>query len=48
MDVDYGCIFDKDGYCIDKGEWENVLFILISVMSYVKFDCVICDVGFKV
>lgn len=48
MDVDYGCIKDQGGKCIDVGEWENVLFILISVMSYVKVDKVICDVGLKV
>ncbi|MCB2135898.1 MAG: DSD1 family PLP-dependent enzyme, partial [Rhodobacteraceae bacterium] len=33
MDADYGRILDKDGQRIDRGEWENALFILTSVMS---------------
>ena len=32
---------------IDKGEWENALFILTSVMSHAKPDKAICDAGLK-
>ena len=27
MDADYGRILDKDGNRIDRGEWENALFL---------------------
>ena len=47
MDADYGRILDKDGRRIDKGEWENALFILTQVMSHVKPDKAICDAGLK-
>jgi 3-hydroxy-D-aspartate aldolase len=47
MDADYGRILDKDGKRIDKGEWENALFILTSVMSHAKADKAICDAGLK-
>jgi len=47
MDADYGRIQDKDGRRIDKGEWENALFILTSVMSHAKPDKAICDAGLK-
>jgi 3-hydroxy-D-aspartate aldolase len=47
MDADYGRILDKDGKRIDKGEWENALFILTSVMSHAKHDKAICDAGLK-
>jgi 3-hydroxy-D-aspartate aldolase len=47
MDADYGRILDKDGQRIDKGEWENALFILTSVMSHAKSDKAICDAGLK-
>ena len=47
MDADYGRILDKDGKRIDKGEWENSLFILTSVMSHAKKDKAICDAGLK-
>ncbi|NBR26856.1 MAG: DSD1 family PLP-dependent enzyme [Betaproteobacteria bacterium] len=47
MDADYGRILDKDGHRIDKGEWENALFILTSVMSHAKPDRAICDAGLK-
>ena len=47
MDADYGRILDKDGNRIDKGEWENSLFILTSVMSHAKPDKAICDAGLK-
>lgn len=47
MDADYGRILDKDGSRIDRGEWENALFILTSVMSHVKADKAICDAGLK-
>lgn len=47
MDADYGRILDKDGKRIDKGEWENALFILTSVMSHAKLDKAICDAGLK-
>jgi 3-hydroxy-D-aspartate aldolase len=38
MDADYGRVLDKRGKRIDKGEWENALFILTSVMSHAKPD----------
>lgn len=47
MDADYGRILDKDGNRIDRGEWENALFILTSVMSHAKPDRAICDAGLK-
>lgn len=47
MDADYGRIQDKDGKRIDKGEWENALFILTSIMSHSKPDKAICDAGLK-
>ena len=47
MDADYGRILDKDGKRIDRGEWENALFILTSVMSHAKADKAICDAGLK-
>ena len=47
MDADYGRILDKDGQRIDRGEWENALFILTSVMSHAKADKAICDAGLK-
>jgi 3-hydroxy-D-aspartate aldolase len=47
MDADYGRILDKNGKRIDKGEWENALFILSSVMSHAKPDKGICDAGLK-
>jgi 3-hydroxy-D-aspartate aldolase len=47
MDADYGRILDKDGNRIDRGEWENALFILTSVMSHVKADKAIVDAGLK-
>ena len=47
MDADYGRILDKDGQRIDRGEWENALFILTSVMSHAKPDKAICDAGLK-
>ena len=47
MDADYGRIHDQDGQRLDKGEWENALFILTSVMSHAKPDKAICDAGLK-
>ncbi len=47
MDADYGRILDENGKRIDKGEWENALFILTSVMSHAKKDKAICDAGLK-
>ena len=47
MDADYGRILDEDGKRIDKGEWENAMFILTSVMSHAKPDKAICDAGLK-
>ena len=47
MDADYGRILDHAGERIDKGEWENALFILTSVMSHAKPDKAICDAGLK-
>ncbi|MDP0929599.1 DSD1 family PLP-dependent enzyme [Paracoccus onubensis] len=47
MDADYGRILDENGKRIDKGEWENAMFILTSVMSHAKSDKAICDAGLK-
>lgn len=47
MDADYGRIHDELGRRIDRGEWENALFILTSVMSHAKPDRAICDAGLK-
>ncbi|AUH63427.1 3-hydroxy-D-aspartate aldolase BhcC [Paracoccus zhejiangensis] len=47
MDADYGRILDENGQRIDRGEWENALFILTSVMSHAKADKAICDAGLK-
>lgn len=48
MDGDYGRIKDKEGNRIDRGEWENALFILTSVMSHAKPNFAVCDAGLKV
>jgi len=48
MDADYGRIRDRNGNRIDRGEWENALFILTSVMSHAKPDRAVCDAGLKV
>ena len=47
MDADYGRILDEQGNRIDRGEWENALFLLTSVMSHAKADKAICDAGLK-
>ncbi|WP_170369581.1 3-hydroxy-D-aspartate aldolase BhcC [Ruegeria arenilitoris] len=47
MDADYGRILDRNGQRIDRGEWENALFILTSIMSHAKPDKAICDAGLK-
>ncbi|MBL3567950.1 alanine racemase [Rhodovulum sulfidophilum] len=47
MDADYGRILDAEGNRIDRGEWENALFLLTSVMSHAKADKAICDAGLK-
>lgn len=47
MDADYGRILDENGQRIDKGKWENALFILTSVMSHATRDKAICDAGLK-
>jgi 3-hydroxy-D-aspartate aldolase len=47
MDADYGRILDQNGNRIDRGEWENALFILTSVMSHAKADKAIVDAGLK-
>ncbi|MEM7529101.1 MAG: 3-hydroxy-D-aspartate aldolase BhcC [Pseudomonadota bacterium] len=47
MDADYGRILDQDGKRIDRGEWENALFLLTSVMSHAKAEKAICDAGLK-
>jgi 3-hydroxy-D-aspartate aldolase len=48
MDADYGRIKDKNGQRIDRGEWENALFVLTSVMSCAKPGQAVCDAGLKV
>lgn len=47
MDADYGRILDQNGQRIDKGEWENAMFILTQVMSHAKADKAIVDAGLK-
>ena len=47
MDADYGRILDENGQRIDRGEWENALFILTSVMSHAKAEKAIVDAGLK-
>lgn len=47
MDADYGRILDENDNRIDRGEWENALFILTSVMSHAKADKAIVDAGLK-
>ncbi|MFO1140654.1 MAG: DSD1 family PLP-dependent enzyme [Paracoccus sp. (in: a-proteobacteria)] len=47
MDADYGRIKDRDGNRIDRGEWENALFILTSVMSHAKPHLAVVDAGLK-
>ena len=47
MDADYGRILDENGNRIDRGEWENALFILTTVMSHAKADKAIVDAGLK-
>ncbi|MBF9055803.1 DSD1 family PLP-dependent enzyme [Rhodobacterales bacterium HKCCA1065] len=47
MDADYGRILDENGNRIDRGEWENALLILTSVMSHAKADKAIVDAGLK-
>lgn len=47
MDADYGRVLDSEGARFDRGEWENALFILTSVMSHVKPDQAVCDAGLK-
>ena len=47
MDADYGRIHDENGKRIDKGEWENALFILTSVMSHAKPHLAVVDAGLK-
>ena len=47
MDADYGRIRDQAGNRIDRGEWQNALFILTSVMSHAKPFQAVCDAGLK-
>ena len=47
MDADYGRIRDGNGARLDKGEWENALFLLTQVMSHVHPARAICDAGLK-
>lgn len=48
MDADYGRVRDRDDVPLDRGEWENALFLLTSIMSHVKDDQAVCDAGLKV
>ena len=47
MDADYGRIHDENGKRIDRGDWENALFILTSVMSHAKPHLAVVDAGLK-
>lgn len=48
MDADYGRVLDEDGNRLDRGEWENALFLLTSVMSKTRAGMAVCDAGLKV
>jgi len=48
MDADYGRIEDEHGRRIDRGEWENALFVLTSIMSTTISGQAVCDAGLKV
>jgi 3-hydroxy-D-aspartate aldolase len=48
MDADYGRIEDEAGNRIDRGEWENALFVLTSIMSTTLSGQAVCDAGLKV
>ncbi len=47
MDADYGRIRDERGERIDRGEWENALFVFTSIMSHAKPGLAVCDAGLK-
>lgn len=48
MDADYGRLLDENGRRLDKGDWQNALFVLTSVMSKAKPGMAVCDAGLKV
>jgi 3-hydroxy-D-aspartate aldolase len=48
MDADYGRLLDAEGRRLDRGEWENALFVLTSVVSHAKPEFAVCDAGLKV
>lgn len=48
MDADYGRLLDEDGDRLDKGDWQNALFLLTSVMSKAGAGRAVCDAGLKV
>ncbi|MEL7468830.1 MAG: DSD1 family PLP-dependent enzyme [Pseudomonadota bacterium] len=48
MDADYGRLTDADGARLDRGQWENALFILASIMSVAGEGRAVCDAGLKV
>ena len=48
MDADYGRILDEEGTRLDRGEWENALFLLTSIMSKTRPGMAVCDAGLKV
>ena len=47
MDADYGRIEDEHGHRLDRGEWENALFVLTSIMSTTIPGQAVCDAGLK-
>ncbi len=48
MDADYGRVRNEKGMRFDRGEWENALFVLTSVVSHARPDTAVCDAGLKV
>ncbi|MCS0503777.1 3-hydroxy-D-aspartate aldolase BhcC [Ancylobacter mangrovi] len=47
MDASYGRVRAADGSRLDKGEWENALFVLTSIMSHARSGRAVCDAGLK-
>jgi 3-hydroxy-D-aspartate aldolase len=47
MDADYGRIEDEHGNRFDRGEWENALFVLTTIMSTTIRGQAVCDAGLK-
>jgi 3-hydroxy-D-aspartate aldolase len=48
LDAHYGGLLDEEGRRLDRGEWENALFVLTSIVSHAKPDFAVSDAGLKV